>query len=81
MHVTTNTVRNLLHAGGVNYKNFQRAKNKPILQYNKNGQLIKEWPSLKAAADELKLHVSGISAVLRGVNKTTGGYIFKYKEI
>ena len=54
---------------------------KPIIQYNKQEQYIKEWPSISDAAKALHLHTSNISKVLSKQRKTTGGYIFKYKEI
>ena len=52
----------------------------PILQFDKNNNFIKEWPSLSSAANELNLHTSNICKVLKGDRKTTGGFVFKYKE-
>ena len=54
---------------------------KPILQYDKNNNLIQEWPSLSDAARNLNLQVSNICKVLKGERKTTGGFIFKYKDL
>ena len=54
---------------------------KPIIQYDKQGRYIKEWSSISDAARALHLQVSNISKVLSKERKTTGGYIFKYKEI
>ena len=54
---------------------------KSIIQYNKQGQYIQEWPSVSEAARQLNLHASNITKVLKQERKTTGGYIFKYKEI
>ena len=53
---------------------------KKIIQYDKQGNKITEWKSISECARELNLHTSNISNVLTGVYKTTGGYIFKYKE-
>jgi len=53
-----------------------------VLQYDKNGKLIKEWPSTKEAAKVLNLHQSLISltALGRKYRKTTGGFVWKYKN-
>jgi group I intron endonuclease len=61
--------------------NMTNTTKKSIIQYNKQGQYIKEWPSLSEAARQLHLHVGNITKVLRGERHTTGGFIFKYKEI
>ena len=53
---------------------------KPIIQYDKQGQYIKEWPSISEAARNLHLESTNITKVLHNSRKTTGGYIFKYKE-
>jgi len=52
---------------------------KPILQYNLKGELIKEFDSINKASRELKIRNDGISACLRGKQKTAYGYIWKYK--
>lgn len=54
---------------------------KPILQFTKSGELIKEFDSVSRAADELNLRQSNISAILRGTRVSTGGFIFKYKGV
>lgn len=41
---------------------------------------IAEYESLSEAARQLKLQPSSICKVIKGKRKTTGGYIFKYKE-
>ena len=56
------------------------AKYKPIFQYNLQGIFIQEWASGKKASISLKIDNGGINMVLKGKRKTTGGFIFKYKE-
>ena len=51
---------------------------KPVKQYSIDGEFIQEFPSVAIAAKELNLDSSTISKVCRGVNKTHGGFIFKY---
>lgn len=50
---------------------------KPILQYDLNGNFIREWHSATDAAKELK---GNICECLRGRHKTACNYIWKYKE-
>lgn len=63
------------------YYNEDRTNNviKAIVQYDKNGNYIQEFPSISSAAKTLNLDSSTISKVCRGINKTHGGFIFKYK--
>ena len=55
------------------------AKNKAVLQYDKNLNLIKEWISIKEASIHLSLNGPHISRVCRGIKKTAGGFIWKFK--
>lgn len=58
-------------------KNFN---NKIIHQFDINGNFIKEWPSAREVERELKILSSAISSCLKKKTKTSGGYIWKYKE-
>ena len=49
-----------------------------ILQYDKNGNLIKIWRYIKLASKELKINASDISACAKGRLKSAGGYCWKY---
>ena len=53
---------------------------KPVLQFDKRGTLIKEWPSLKEAGEHVGISVSVISSCLTGRQRTAGGFIWKYKK-
>jgi hypothetical protein len=57
-------------------------KSKIILQYTKDNIFIKEWPSGVEASKTLGLKQSLISATARGekYRKSTGGFIWKYKN-
>lgn len=52
---------------------------KPILQYDLNNNLIKEWHCLKCASKELKIASSSIRYCLKENRKTAGNFIWKYK--
>jgi len=54
-------------------------KAKPIIQYDLNGNFIKEWPSIEKAQKELYIHSNCIRAVCYGRSKTIGGFIWKFK--
>ena len=49
----------------------------PILQYDLNGNFIREWPSATDVGREVKAH---ICHCLKGKLHTAYGYIWKYKE-
>ena len=53
--------------------------NKPIEQYDLNGNFIKEYESLTIAANELGANVSNICAVLNGRRNKCKEFKFKYK--
>ena len=56
----------------------KRKVSKIVIQMDKEGNFIKEWSSILLAQKELK--ISHISACCKGKTKTSGGYIWKYKE-
>ena len=51
---------------------------KKVSQFDINHTFIQTFPSIKEAADTLKLNSGKISAVVNGKRKTTGNYIFKF---
>jgi group I intron endonuclease len=55
-------------------------KSKPVLQYDINNNLIKEWDSAGIAAKHLFLSVGNIWMCCNNKYKTSGGFIWKYKN-
>jgi group I intron endonuclease len=53
-------------------------KSKPVLQFDTNNNLIKEYKSITDARNIT--NIKGIKNVLTGLAKTAGGFIWKYKE-
>lgn len=53
---------------------------KPMIQYDKDGNFIKEWSSLNEYRKVTGDKNTNISSVLSGKIKTASGYIFKYKN-
>ena len=60
--------------GKPNYKN-----RKPILQYTKQGEFVKEWESAITASIELNINYSSIHQCCCNRIKSSGGYIWRYK--
>ena len=50
----------------------------PILQFSKDGTFIKEWPSMREARRQLG--IQNICNCLKGRIKSSGGFIWRYKE-
>jgi len=53
---------------------------KPVIQYDKDNNFIKEWPNIQLAADYLQNNGKGISHCCRGKQKSAYGFIWKYKK-
>ena len=53
---------------------------KIIIQYNKFGEEIGRWDSIKEAADYLDLYESAICNALHGKKPRAGGYMWKYAD-
>jgi len=52
----------------------------PILQFDKKEEFIREWKGSTEAAKKLKLHSTGINACCNGKLKSSGGFIWKFKN-
>lgn len=70
-----------------NIRNSESSKNrtdmsKPVLQFDLDGNFIKEYPSVNEAARQTGINFNSISRCCRCVPhcKTAGGYIWKFKE-
>ena len=60
-----------------------KEKSKKTLQYDLQGNLIKEWSSVIEASKELNINKGTIANCCRGEKhyNTAGGYIWRYKEV
>ena len=54
---------------------------RPIMQYTKEGVFIREWECSLQIQRELGIWGSNITKCCKGGYKSTGGYIWKYKEV
>ena len=65
--------------GAINGKKSAIKHSIPILQFTKDGTLIKEWPSLREAWRQLGISCQNICACLKGYRKSAGGFVWRYK--
>ena len=61
-------------------RNNTLSKYKAILQFDKQGNFIKEWLGASYVRDVLGYPQSNITAVCNGLRKTAKGFIWKYKN-
>ncbi len=61
--------------------NCCKESKKLVLQFDLQNNFIREFKSVTEAGKKLNIHKTGISACCRGKQKTSIGYIWKYKEI
>ncbi|WP_179413728.1 NUMOD1 domain-containing DNA-binding protein [Mucilaginibacter sp. E4BP6] len=57
-------------------KNYSTSK--AVAQYDREGNLIKEFPSIRAASRELNLDEKAIIQVAKGKHKQWNGFVWKY---
>lgn len=57
-----------------------QSKYKPVIQYDKNMNKIKEWNSATEAAIQLNMYPQNISSCCNGKLDTTGGYKWKFEK-
>ena len=50
----------------------------PILQFAKDGELVKEWPSLREAERQLGIAPQSICQCCKGRLKSAGGFVWRY---
>lgn len=88
---TNNAVYNLewcTHDYNMNYgtRNARAAEriseklSKPILQFDRDGNFIREWPSAKKVNEETGIDNSHISKCCLGGRNTAGGFVWRFKE-
>lgn len=71
--------QNISNALKGKYCGSKNPNSKPILQFTKDGQFIKEWDCIKSAVEALGIPQPSISMVITGHRMYAGGYAWKYK--
>jgi hypothetical protein len=59
---------------------WKKILSKSILQFTLDGELLREYPSIKEAAEKTGGIKQNISSNLTGKYKTAGGFIWRYKD-
>ena len=84
---TNNTVDNLewcdcqynINYGTRNERLIEKM-GKPVLQFDLQGNFIREWPGVRKVEEELGINNGNISMCCIGNRKTAGGYLWKFKN-
>lgn len=66
---------------GTRNERMGKTKRRAVQMYSIKGELITEFPSIRAAAEFTGTHQSSISSACAGRLNKAGGYIWKYKEV
>lgn len=64
---------------GTAIERSNRTKYRKVIQFDKNGNEVARWDSLKAAAKSINRAQQNISRCCRGKAPSCGGYIWKYE--
>lgn len=62
------------------FKSGEDPKNKPVAQFDKDGNLIAVFKSMKEASEAVSGHQSNITFVCNGQRKTAYGYVWRYAD-
>ena len=69
------------HSGETKNKMSENRPSKPVLQFSKNGEFIAEYPSIAEAGRQTGCKNQSICSCCKGKQKSTGGFIWKYKKV
>ena len=58
---------------------YRKNKSKPIIQYTKDGELLKEWFGAKEVERVLGIYQGNITKCCQGIYKSAGGFVWRYK--
>ena len=64
--------------GAINGKKSAIKHSIPILQFTKDGELVKEWPSAREAYRQLGIAQQSICVCCKGRCKSAGGFVWTY---
>lgn len=75
---TNNTVENLEWC--TREYNINYSQSIPVLQFDLQGNFIREWPSMIKVEEETGIYQSNICRCCSGIRNSAGGFIWKYKN-
>lgn len=87
-NLNVETVHNYLIKNNISDKEIRerasnkisKAKSKPIIQFDLNMNIIKEWKSILQASQELNINRNGISNACNNKRKEYKGFIWRFKN-
>lgn len=65
---------------GTHNQRSAEKRSKPVLQYSLEGEFVKEWVSASEVQRQTGFDRRNVSSCCRGKQKSSKGYIWKYKE-
>lgn len=66
-------------AGEKVFERFNNNARKPVLQFTKGGEFVKEYDSSCSAFEQTNIDRTNICRVLRGYRHSAGGFVWRYK--
>lgn len=66
---------------GTRVERFSKGHKKPIIQYDLQGNFIRQWASAKDVKRELGIDNGHIGKCCMGIHKSFKGYIWKYVDV
>ena len=78
--VTEATRRKLSESRKGKYGGANNPSARKVIQYTKNGDLIKVWDYATQASDALGIHLGNLIQCCRGNLKSCGGFVWRYSE-
>ena len=61
-------------------KKAKPSSSRPVMQLDDSGSIIKVFPSVSAAAQEINVDPKGIRNAARGAQQHAGGFCWKYAD-
>lgn len=65
----------------INSAKNKRLVNKIVLQFDLEGNFIKEWESATKASKHMNVKLSTLTGCCRGEQKTSAGFIWRYQDV
>lgn len=78
---TENMNNPITHTKSINSKLYYTYNMKAVIQTSKDGTFIQEYKCTREAERATNIDHTSINKCCKGIYKTAGGYIWKYKEV
>lgn len=58
-----------------------KKNSRPVIQLTKENKFINEFKSITEAGKKTNINLDAIWCCINGITKTSGGFVWKYKEV